>query len=90
MSNLETMSSQLIKTNLTKQQRYAYLKNMADEQRIQFNKVDMIKSIKKTNPDTYLNAEQLIPDQIEQESKKDILQANKKALSDFNQNKKKP
>lgn len=47
MSNLETLSAQLIQMNLTKEQRFAYLKKMADEQRQQFNKIDMVKSIKK-------------------------------------------
>jgi hypothetical protein len=85
MSNLETMSAQLIQTNLTKQQRYAYLKKMADEQRVQFDKIDIVKSIKKSQPDTYLNAENLTPDEIEAESKKDILEANRRNLSQFNQ-----
>lgn len=89
MSNLETLSSQLIKTDLTKQERYAYLKRMADEQRIQFDKIDIIKSIKKTKHDTYINTDNLTPDEIDQESKKDILEANKKALSAFNTNRNK-
>lgn len=84
MSNLETLSAQLIQTNLTKQQRYAYLKKMADEQRVQFDRIDILKSVKRTQADTYLNAENMTPDQIELESKKDILEANKKALSEFN------
>jgi len=85
MSNLETLSAQLIQTNLTKQQRYAYLKKMADEQKVQFEKIDIVKSIKKAKPDTYLSIENLSHDEIEAESKKDILEANRKALSDFNQ-----
>lgn len=84
MSNLETLSAQLIQTNLTKQQRYDYLKKMADEQRQTFDKVDIIKSIKKTTETTYLNAEQLTHDEIELESKKDILEANRKNLLEFN------
>lgn len=84
MSNLETLSAQLIQTKLTKQQRFAYLKKMADEQKVQFDKIDMIKSIKKSKPDTYLNAENLTHDEIESESKKDILEANRKNLSEFN------
>ncbi len=84
MSNLETISAQLIQTQLTKQQRYAYLKKMADEQRVQFDRIDIVKSIKKAKSDTYLNAENLTHDEIEAESKKDILEANRRALSDFN------
>ena len=84
MSNLETVNSQLIPTNLTKQQRYAYLKNMAEDQRVQFDKVDIIKSIKKVTSDTYLNAEDWTPNEIEAKSKKDILEANKQNLLAFN------
>lgn len=84
MSNVETMSGQLMQTNLTKEQRFNYLKNMVDQQRVQFDKVDMVKSVKKSNPDTYITIENLTPEEIEQESKKDILQANRQALSDFN------
>jgi hypothetical protein len=89
MSNLETMSAQLIQTNLTKDQRFAFLKKMADDQRKQFEKVDMVKSIKKSNPMTYLNASELTPDEIEEESKKDILEANRQNLSNFNKSLKK-
>ncbi len=89
MSNLETLSAQLIQTNLTKEQRYQYLKKMADEQRVQFDKIDIVKSIKKIKPDTYLNVENMMPDEIERESKKDILEANRKNLSEFNKNLKK-
>ena len=88
MSNLETLSAQLIQTNLTKQQRFAYLKKMADEQRQTFDKVDIIKSIKKSNETTYLNAEQLTHDEIELESKKNILEANRTNLSEFNKRQK--
>jgi KilA-N domain len=89
MSNLESLSSQLINLNTPKATRFEFLKKMADDQREQFKKVDMVKSIKKTNPTTYLNAENLTPDEIETESKKDILEANKQALSEFNKNLKK-
>jgi hypothetical protein len=89
MSNLESLSSQLIKLETPKDRRFQLLINMASEQREQFNKVDMVKSIKKINSMTYINAEELTPDEIESESKKDILEANKQALSKFNQNLKK-
>jgi hypothetical protein len=84
MSNLESLSSQLINLNTPKATRFEFLKKMALDQREQFNKVDMVKSIKKSNSMTYLNAENLTPDEIESESKKDILEANKQNLSEFN------
>lgn len=89
MSNLESLNSQMIKLNTPKGQRFQLLRSMALEQKEKFDKVDMIKSFKKTDPTTYLNAENLTPDEIEAESKKDILEANKQALSKFNQNLKK-
>ena len=89
MSNLESLSSQLINLNTPKATRFEFLKKMASDQREQFNKVDIIKSIKKSNPMTYIEAEDLSHDEIESESKKDILEANKQNLSKFNQNLKK-
>ena len=89
MSNLESLSSQLINLNTPKATRFEFLKKMASDQREQFNKVDMIKSIKKSNPMTYVEAENLTHDEIESESKKDILEANKQNLSEFNKRLKK-
>ena len=86
MSNLESFSAQLINLNTPKQIRFDFLKKMAIEQKKQFNKVDIIKSIKKSHPMTYLNAENLTPDEIESESKKDILQASKDNLAQFTKN----
>jgi hypothetical protein len=84
MSNIESLNSELIKLGTPKKQRFDFLKKMASEQKEQFSKVDMIKSIKKTNESTYLNAEDLTPEEIEEETKKDILEANKKNLNKFN------
>lgn len=89
MSNLESLSSQLINLNTPKLTRFDFLKKMADDQREQFNKVDIMKSIKKSHSMTYINAENLTPDEIESESKKDILEANKQNLSEFNKRLKK-
>jgi hypothetical protein len=84
MSNLESFSSELIKLNTPKKTRFEFLRKTALEQKEQFSKVDMIKSIKKSSENTYLNAENLTPEEIEEETKKDILQANKQSLSEFN------
>ena len=78
MSNIESLNSELIKLGTPKKKRFDFLKKMASEQKEQFSKIDMIKSIKKTNESTYLNAENLTPDEIQEETKKDILEANKK------------
>ncbi|WP_299430385.1 KilA-N domain-containing protein [uncultured Maribacter sp.] len=89
MSNLESVNAELIKRGSTKEQRFKYLKKMAEEQKVQFAKIDMVKSVKKINPTTYLDVDKLTPEQIQKELKKDILEANKKNLSDFNQKLKK-
>ncbi|MAW96172.1 MULTISPECIES: KilA-N domain-containing protein [unclassified Leeuwenhoekiella] len=89
MSNLESLNAELIKNKLSKEQRFHYLKKLALEQRDQFNKVDMIKSIKRKDETTYVEIGNLTPEEIEEESKKDILEANKRNLSNFNQKLKK-
>lgn len=89
MQNVETVSSELIKRNTPKNSRFQYLKKMADELKEQFSKVDVMKSLKKTSETTYIDAENLTPEQIEAESKKDVLEANKEALSEFNKKLKK-
>lgn len=88
MSNLESLSSQLIKLNTPKDRRFDLLHKMAKEQREQFDKVDIIKSLKKTNPMTYISAEELSHEEIESESKKNILEANNENLSKFKESKK--
>ena len=89
MSNLESFNAQLINLKTDKNTRFTYLKKMAIEQKQQFDRVNIIKSIKKSNLMTYINAENLTPENIEMESKKRILDINKKNLSEFNKNSKK-
>ena len=89
MSNLESFNAQLINLKTDKNTRFTYLKKMAIEQKQQFDRVNIIKSIKKSNLMTYINAENLTPENIEMESKKSILDINKKNLSEFNKNSKK-
>lgn len=89
MSNLETLNAELIKNNAPKQYRFEYLQKLVIEQKKQFDKVDIIKSIKRKDETTYVEIGNLTPDEIEEESQKDILEANKKNLSEFNKNLKK-
>ena len=86
MSNLESFNAQLINLKTDKNTRFTFLKKMAMEQKEQFDRVDIVKSIKKSNPMTYINADKLTPENIEMESKKSILDINKKNLSEFNRN----
>lgn len=83
MSNLESLNAELIKNNAPKKYRFEYLRKLALEQRKQFDKVDIIKSIKRKDETTYVEVGNLSPDEIEEESKKDILEANRKSLSEF-------
>ena len=46
------------------------------EQKVQFDKIDIIKSIKKINPLTYINIENLTTENLQMESKKSILDIN--------------
>ena len=87
MQNIETVSAELMKRGADKKTRFEYLRKMANELREQFDKVDVIKSIKKTKDTTYVYAENLTPEEIESESKKDILEANKKNLEAYKKKK---
>lgn len=84
MSNLEALNAELIKNSAPNDYRFEYLSKLAKEQRDQFDKVDIIKSIKRKDEKTYVEIGNLTPEEIENESKKDILEANRKNLSDFN------
>jgi hypothetical protein len=86
MSNLESFNAQLINLKTDKNTRFTFLKKMAIEQKEQFDRVDIVKSIKKSNPMTYIDVDKLTPENIEIESKKSILDINKKNLSEFNKN----
>ncbi len=86
MSNLESFNAQLINLKTDKNRRFIFLRKMAIEQKEQFDRVDIVKSIKKSNSMTYINVENLTSEQIEIESKKSILDINRKNLSEFNKN----
>jgi len=83
MSNLEALNAELIKNDAPKTFRFQYLQKLALEQRNQFDKVDIIKSIKRKDETTYVESGKLTPEEVEEETKKDILDANRKNLADF-------
>ena len=56
ISNLESYSSVLIREGLDKKERFIKLQNMAESQRISLGGVDPMRSLKKLNDQTYLNA----------------------------------
>ena len=55
LSNLESINALLIKENLTKDHRFFVLSKKAKEDLERLNKIDIIKSVKKLNNDTYIN-----------------------------------
>jgi hypothetical protein len=89
MSNLEVMNSEMIKLNTDKKTRFQLLSKMAKEQLEQLLKVDIIKSVRKQSSNTYIEAKNLTGEEIEEESKKSILDINKENLLKFNKSLKK-
>lgn len=59
LSNLESLNSLLIKQGMPRKERFTYLKTVAKDQLVALNKVDIIKSVKKMNNETYIDAEVL-------------------------------
>lgn len=84
MSNLEVMNSEMIKLNTLKPNRFKILSKMAKEQLEQLSKVDIIKSVRRQSGKTYVEAKDMTGGEIENESKKSILEINKENLSEFN------
>jgi hypothetical protein len=56
LSNIESLSSTLIKNNITKKNRLKILVDTVREQRETLDKIDIIKSIKRENKTTYIDA----------------------------------
>lgn len=57
LSNLESLNSTLIKNSLSKADRFRILKEMANDQRTVLDKYDFLKSIKKEEETTYIEAQ---------------------------------
>ncbi len=89
MSNLESLNAEMIKLGGTKQGRYKVLKNTAKDQLEQLKKIDLIKAVRKQSDRTYIDAQDKTGEELEELTKKSILDKNKQALSEFNKNLKK-
>ena len=87
MSNLEVMNAEMIKLNTEKKIRFSLLQKMAKEHLEQLSKVDIIKSVRKKNETTYIHAKDKTGEELEDESKKSILEINKENLLKFKKGK---
>jgi len=87
MSNLEVMNAEMIKLNTEKKIRFTLLHKMAKEHMEQLSKVDIIKSVRKKDETTYVNAKEKTGEELEGESKKSILEINKENLLKFKKDK---
>jgi len=57
LSNLENLNANLIKNSIEKAKRFKILKETSEEQKEIFNKIDFVKSMKKVDKNTYIDAE---------------------------------
>ena len=89
MSNIESMNAEMIKLGGTKNERYKILKQTAKEQLEKLKDMDLIKAVRKQNEKTYIEARSKTGQELENLSRKSILEKNKQALSEFNKNLKK-
>jgi hypothetical protein len=87
MSNLEVMNAEMIKLHTEKKTRFILLQKMAKEHLEQLSKVDLIKSIRKKDETTYIQAKDKTGEELESEFKKSILEINKENLLKFKNDK---
>lgn len=83
IANLESINSEMIKMGTPRPNRIALLRKMAKDQIEQLNKIDIVKAVRKINDQTFLNVHNKTGEEIENESKKSILELNKENLSKF-------
>ncbi|MGB0948994.1 MAG: hypothetical protein ACPGU0_02665 [Marinirhabdus sp.] len=69
--------------------RFSVIQNAVKDQLIQLKNVDMVKAVRKQNDTTYINAQNLTGEELEEITKGSILQKNKETLSKFNKKLKK-
>ncbi|XMO78118.1 KilA-N domain-containing protein [Mariniflexile sp. AS56] len=84
LSNLESMNAEMVKLDTPKPNRYHLLQNMSKDQLGQLKNIDMVKSVRRQNDKTYIEAQEKTGEELEQEISKNILDKNKQALSEFN------
>lgn len=89
LSNIESLSAEMIKVGGSKSARFKLMKSSAKEQLEKLKDMDLIKSVRKQSNTTYIEAQEKTGEELEQETSKNILDKNKQALSDFNKKLKK-
>jgi len=89
LSNIESLSAEMIKVGGSKSARFKLMKDSAKQQLEKLKDMDLIKSVRKQSKTTYIEAQEMTGEQLHQETSKSILEKNKEALSKFNQKLKK-
>ena len=89
LSNIESLSAEMIKVGGSKSARFKLMKSSAKEQLEKLKDMDLIKSVRKQSNTTYIEAQEKTGEELEQETSKNILDKNKQALSEFNKKLKK-
>lgn len=89
LSNLESFNAEMISLDTPKSNRYKLLWKTAKNQLEQLKHIDMVKAVRKQSNTTYIEAQEKTGEELEELSKKSILEKNKDTLSKFNQSLKK-
>lgn len=84
MSNIESLNAEMIKIGTDKKVRFKVVKNAVADQLRQLKNVDMIKSVRKQSNTTYIEAQRMTGEELEEETGKSILEKNQNNLSEFN------
>lgn len=85
MSNIESLSAEMIKAGGSKSARFKLMKNAAKDQLEKLKDMDLIKSVRKQSNTTYIEAQEKSGEELEKLASESILNKNQQALSDFNQ-----
>jgi len=89
LSNLESLNAEMIKLGTEKNHRFKVLKNSVSSQLELLKNIDLVKSVRKQSNTTYVDAQEKTGEELDKLTEGDILDKNKKALSEFNKKKKK-
>lgn len=84
MSNIESLSAEMIKVGGSKSARFKLIKNAATDQLGKLKDMDLIKSVRKQSNTTYVDAQEKSGDELEKLTSENILDKNKQALSEYN------
>ncbi len=88
MSNIESFNAEMIKRGVSKSARFDVLKKTAKEQLEKLKSMDLIKSVRKQNDMTYIDAQKLSGEELVEITSKSILEKNIENLEKFKEQKK--